>query len=660
MRVSRSILTAVVVTAGLMTVGLSAVSPPSGASVPSGPSPSSAALRLVSQTTWVTDRSPFEMRVALPDPAAAASSDVTVSVYRSLQTRSGFMASQEERDLGRQIWSESAPVGASASGASLPLCVPVNIAPPPGCRAETAAHLGDGPGVYPVTVDVHHHDSGAEVAHLVTHLVLVGAQPASTPLRFALVQPVAGHEPLLPGGERSLSGSDISHLAAVQALLAGTPAITAAPDPATLAALADSSDPAAHDVLTGLHRSVTVGGGQALELLSAPFAPYAPHDMVEAGLAGEMGAQLQRGNEIVQAELGVRPAPDTWVLEGPLDHDTLDALHSVGVNRLVVPTEDVQLGVTRLTPSQPFRVDVGGSVVPALVEDAELPGDLLLPDPVLGAHELLADLAQTYFEEPSSNRGVVAVAPSSWPGDRSAADVITSGLATSPLLSAATVGQIFSGVRAASSAADAAPPGKRTELPAGRIRADRANQTELAGAVSSTLPAVGSINDLILESESDALTNGQRSAYLAGAERVLTGQLNLISVVHSSLTLTSRRATMPVSVQSLLSVPIQVRLILSSNQLQFAGGGTSVILPTQTLSHQNTTFTVPVTTRGVGSFPLQVTIATADGGLVLTTARLTIKSRAFSGVGIGLSVGALVFLALWWARELRRGRRRRT
>ena len=37
---------------------------------------------------------------------------------------------------------------------------------------------------------------------------------------------------------------------------------------------------------------------------------------------------------------------------------------------------------------------------------------------------------------------------------------------------------------------------------------------------------------------------------------------------------------------------------------------------------------------------------------------VTLRSTAVSGVGVVLSVGALAFLGLWWARN-RRGRRRR-
>ena len=48
-------------------------------------------------------------------------------------------------------------------------------------------------------------------------------------------------------------------------------------------------------------------------------------------------------------------------------------------------------------------------------------------------------------------------------------------------------------------------------------------------------------------------------------------------------------------------------------------------------------------------------------GSVIGQTRVTVRSTAFSGVGVVLSVGAGTFLALWWGRHIltaRRGRRR--
>jgi hypothetical protein len=51
-----------------------------------------------------------------------------------------------------------------------------------------------------------------------------------------------------------------------------------------------------------------------------------------------------------------------------------------------------------------------------------------------------------------------------------------------------------------------------------------------------------------------------------------------------------------------------------------------------------------------------------DGELQVGRTRITVRSTAFSGVGVVLSVGAGTFLAAWWIRNVvktRRDRRRR-
>lgn len=78
-----------------------------------------------------------------------------------------------------------------------------------------------------------------------------------------------------------------------------------------------------------------------------------------------------------------------------------------------------------------------------------------------------------------------------------------------------------------------------------------------------------------------------------------------------------------------------------------------------TLSSQNTTLKVPVETRSSGVFPLDVSLVTPDGSVVLAHDRDTVRSTAVSGVGIVLIVLAAVSLAIWWARDLRHGRRAR-
>jgi hypothetical protein len=105
--------------------------------------------------------------------------------------------------------------------------------------------------------------------------------------------------------------------------------------------------------------------------------------------------------------------------------------------------------------------------------------------------------------------------------------------------------------------------------------------------------------------------------------------------------------------------PVLLDLFLQGARLEFPGYEDGHI--PLTLTEETTRVPVNVRTRGSGDSALDVTLQTPDGGLVVGRTRVTVRSTAFSGVGVVLSVGAGTFLALWWGRHIltaRRGRRR--
>jgi hypothetical protein len=77
------------------------------------------------------------------------------------------------------------------------------------------------------------------------------------------------------------------------------------------------------------------------------------------------------------------------------------------------------------------------------------------------------------------------------------------------------------------------------------------------------------------------------------------------------------------------------------------------------LTSQNLTLKVPVETRSSGVFPLEVSLYSADGAILLSHDADTVRSTAISEVGVVLIVLAVVSLAGWWIRDLRHGRRAR-
>ena len=122
------------------------------------------------------------------------------------------------------------------------------------------------------------------------------------------------------------------------------------------------------------------------------------------------------------------------------------------------------------------------------------------------------------------------------------------------------------------------------------------------------------------------------------------------------VTLTSSSGKVPLNLENRLQYPASVRIVLNSAKLDFPEG--SVIEETLAPA-QTTTINLPVETRASGAFPLNVTITSADGTLPVATTRYTVRSTAISGVGLVLSIGAGLFLLIWWARHFRTARRAR-
>jgi hypothetical protein len=102
-----------------------------------------------------------------------------------------------------------------------------------------------------------------------------------------------------------------------------------------------------------------------------------------------------------------------------------------------------------------------------------------------------------------------------------------------------------------------------------------------------------------------------------------------------------------------------VRVHLDSPKLLFPKGKDVVM----TLPLGHTTAArgqFPVIARASGTFAMTITLESADGSLTLgPPTSVTIRSAVYSGIGIALTLGALVFLAGWWGNHFWRTRRAR-
>ena len=121
------------------------------------------------------------------------------------------------------------------------------------------------------------------------------------------------------------------------------------------------------------------------------------------------------------------------------------------------------------------------------------------------------------------------------------------------------------------------------------------------------------------------------------------------------ITLASRTTEVPITLHRRIDGPIQVRLHLESPKLSFPQNDILVTLDAETVQER-----VSVQARANGTVPLTVRIITPHGDLSVAPAtELTVHATTLSGFGVVLTVGALLVLATWWVRHIRRTRRQK-
>ncbi|HEX6310480.1 MAG TPA: DUF6049 family protein, partial [Acidimicrobiia bacterium] len=123
--------------------------------------------------------------------------------------------------------------------------------------------------------------------------------------------------------------------------------------------------------------------------------------------------------------------------------------------------------------------------------------------------------------------------------------------------------------------------------------------------------------------------------------------------VGNTVTLTARRGEIPVTFLNETDMTLPVKVHLESDELFFPDGAVREI----ELPPRSTTIGFAVESRASGTFPLELTVTSVDDGLVIQSTRLRVRSTFVSGVGVFITVGAAVFLAVWWLTHLRRRRR---
>lgn len=603
------------------------------------------ALTFVSQTPWRIGDQPAQLSFRVNPPGDPAALEVALAVYPRLTSRIEFAQTLDDRVRRSALSLQRFPVPSLVADPTglitLPLDAPVSRQ-----------------GVYPVRVELRDPTSGDVIDAFTTHLVHLPAPIEGVRLGVGLALPFTAPLATQPDGDIALAEPDLDRLGDVADALAESKVpLTVLPKSETVDALANGGLAEGRTVLTALSAAA-----QGRIFLARHYVDTSLPSLLDAGLADEAERQQVRAAAAIGAQVsGAQVATDTWVSDQALDDEALVYLRDRGVKKVVVPEASLAPLDLPITLTQTFEVRAGDRTLAAAANDPELRSHFTREEnPALGAQHLLADLAVLYFDRPGLTRGVAVAAPDGWEASGPFVATLLAGLDRSPILEAQTLSSLFEEVPPLTRGSTTvvrpladADGADRVALRSRSIRTVRARLQSLVSVLSPFNPIVERIDRTLLAAQSSQLRARDRAEMLAGADAQIEDLLSKVSLPgNRSITLTAREGEIPITITSDIPYTINAALRLRSGTLSFPRGE---IVPVE-LARSNLTQRVTVRANTSGSFPLRVELVSPDGQLVLGETRVTVRSTAVSGVGIALSVGAALFLALWWARHLH-GRR---
>lgn len=674
---------------------------------------SSPLLVLQSQSTWVTPASStftLDLSLAAGTPAPSKAS-VSVAVYSCLSTVSAFdQDATSSSPSGTPFFHTSTPW--PATGGTAALAFPVTASRPTSGAANTidlqrsSSECSGNEGVYPVRVQLQ-NASGSVLDGFTTDLVYTDAPASTNKVHLATVVPVSvplHSAPSVTAGTlrrdplAALTGLSNTTVNQVNNLIGvlehADQAVTVALSPQLFQALGNRNDQTA---VAGLNRLATSSLDQ---LTVSPYVPVNASSLVRSGLGDELAAQVTRGKQVL-APLTTRTgtsatggtgtatgvptsvgAAGVWVTNDGVDDQTVTQLEASGYDELVIPPSAVasqpttgDSGGTLGSSVEPFTVTTSrGAAVTAVTSNSDLsswftadPGN-----PVLAANQLLAELAQIYYEQPNDHhqRSVVAVAPNGWQPDPAFVSTLLKGLDGNPIAQGTTLADLFASYPSPTTCRSGScrlsgTSGAGGRLPAATIKQERARITGYVAAV--TQPVTGrelgdKLGDLLLSSQSELLRRGQRTTVLHDVARSLSAQMSQFAVSgDKTITLTSRSAPVPIDIQSSAPYSITGTLTLTSDKLQFANGKgqlseTRVLAPAGPGGSHDNVIYVGMKARASGEFSVDISFQSPASALVIANGTLNVRSTATSIIGVVLSLGAVAVLLLWWVRTTLRRR----
>jgi len=671
-------------TLGALLFVLASLTTPSLAATTSG---DTATFTLVAQSNDVIGSGKLSFAVSVRANVPSRNLRIEVMLFPKLNNRSEYDSTiQNVEPPGSACLSGTGPMPVTrnpgnADGITrFKLAVEAGDSYSPCSQASKTLVLGCTPGtcggVYPIEVALIDKRTDAVVRLFTTHLVELDSAELSSPLNVGFVLSLGSTLELSPTGTSMLTKSQISVLTETLATIASYPALhlTVVIYPQLLAAL-KATHPTPTRLISRLHRLIeTRSATHSIELVGAPFTPVDTSALAAGGSTSIFSQLLSLGKSKTSGAFGEVATDDTYLAPAPLTGEGADLVTVHCIRQLILPSGSAPPPANGLSQTAPLSLtekskscgDTNSTSpatpIEAFVTDS---ASTLLTSPagapVLAAHQLLAELAQIYFEQPNATpRSVVLNTSGSI--DPELLNVVLNGLNSDAYLHAATIGELvtITPVAAAKSTATLTLPGHV-------LTSDQIGKKELAegshelAVASSVVPTDSALlamlgRDLIL-AHSYGLSGGAVASYLDAPRKqlgVIASSLSFLGSKH--FTLTAATGKLPITIQQDANVgPIDVVIHLDSGDLVVLSGRSNSV--TQLQSDATTLSSVQVQVVGSSQSTLDVDVLSPTGDQVLLSGQFTVRSTAISGVAIAISVLSLVILGAWWLRSARRKHR---
>ncbi|MDG2120443.1 MAG: hypothetical protein P8K71_04700 [Actinomycetota bacterium] len=396
---------------------------------------------------------------------------------------------------------------------------------------------------------------------------------------------------------------------------------------------------------------------QSHELIRSSFVPIDEALLTNAGLGTEASLLIEKGLETLISIGSVAPST-LWIETNATDVSQFDARWARGIRHAVLSSKSL-VATDNLNPRQPVEIRSQSSLMTVLIFDDLAPRQLK-DSPHSAAHRTLSHLATIAFTQESPKFITLDISPDE--ADSTFTDYLLEGIASlffiEPLLASEAIGKPLA-ITAAG-----VPLQYQIKDKASAIRPDfsvyRKAKTHLSAYRSMIRDEDATDHDNfsqeLLYSLSDDLKElEQQTIWRRIIDYVRQRSSLLDAPPEETVQMTSRSAAVPFSFQNRSKTALRVELRIISEKItveDFDDGETTTLV----LEPGITTHRFNLRSLSSGSFPIKIELLSPNGLLVLSETQSVIRATAPTGVGLALTLGAALFLAIWWIADSRRRR----